>query len=170
MVQIHHDSPAAGHPGRYKTLELLSCYCWWHDMTKSVNKYVDICEICKCTKIFPAQPQGSLQPNETPKRPWQIVISDLIVDLPVLDSFNSILVTSDRFSKQVHLTPCNKTLTAGDAATLYIQDIFKHYGPPKKIITDRVPQFASKYLCSIYEGISVINVQFSKSQSFKHQD
>lgn len=155
LVQIHHDSPAAGHPGRYKTLELLSRNYWWPGMTKFVNEYVDTCEICKCTKIFPAQPQGPLQPNETPEGPWQIVTSDLIVDLPISDGFDSILVTSDRFSKQVHLTPCNKTLTAGDAATLYIRDIFKHHGTPKKIITDRGPQFASKYLRSIYEGIGI---------------
>lgn len=81
--------------------------------------------------------------------------SDLIVDLPISDGFDSILVTSDRFSQQVHLTPCNKTLTAGDAATLYIRDIFKHHGAPKRIITDRGSQFASKYLRSIYEGIGI---------------
>ena len=112
-------------------------------MSKFVNEYVGTCEVCNCTKTFPAQPQGPLKPNETPEGPWQIVTSDLIVGLPLSDGFDSILVTSDRFSKQVHMSPCNETLTAGDAATLYIRDIFKHHGAPKRIITDRGPQFAA---------------------------
>lgn len=41
----HHDSPAARHPGRYKTLELLSRNYWWHGMTKFVTKYVVTYEI-----------------------------------------------------------------------------------------------------------------------------
>ena len=65
IVSAHHDLASAGHPGRWKTYELVSRNYWWPGMTKFVNEYVDTCEICKCTKIFPAQPQGPLQPNES---------------------------------------------------------------------------------------------------------
>ena len=29
IVHNHHDSPVAGHPGRWKTLELVSRNYWW---------------------------------------------------------------------------------------------------------------------------------------------
>lgn len=153
LVKIHHDSPAVGHPGRYKTLEYLSRNYWWPGITKFVHEYVDTCETCLRTKTFAAQPIGPLQPNATPDGPWQIVTSDLIVRLPKSQGFDSILVTSDHFSKQVHFTPCHETLSAEGAATLYIRDIFKLHGAPKQMITDRGPQFASKYLRAIYKGI-----------------
>ena len=34
IVKLHHDTPIAGHPGRWKTLELVSCNYWWPGVTK----------------------------------------------------------------------------------------------------------------------------------------
>ena len=45
LVRRHHDVPAAGHPGRAKTLELLSRNYWWPGMTKFVHEYVDTCDV-----------------------------------------------------------------------------------------------------------------------------
>jgi hypothetical protein len=44
ILEIFHDSPAAGHPGRAKTLELVSRNYWWPQMQKWVNDYVEGCE------------------------------------------------------------------------------------------------------------------------------
>lgn len=155
LVKIHHDSLAAGHPGRWKTLELLSRNYWWPGMSKFMNEYVSTCDSCNRTKTFPAKPQGPLKPNEAPEGPWQIITSDMIVELPKSDGFDSILITADRHTKQVHLTARHTTLDAKGAADLYIWDVFKLHGMPRKIITDRGPQFASKYLQCIYQGIRV---------------
>lgn len=124
-------------------------------MTKFVHEYVDTCDICARTKSFPKKPIGLLQPNDVPQGPWQIITSDFIVGLPKSDGFDALLVTSDRFTKQVHITACHETATADDAATMYIKDIFKHHGTPRQIITDRGPQFASKYLHAIYKKLGI---------------
>lgn len=107
------------------------------------------------TKSFPAKPLGMLQLNEVPQGPWQIITSDLIVGLPRSGSYDALLVTSNRFTKQVYITACHKTATAEDTAALYIRDVFKHYGTPQQLITDRGPQFASKCLHAIYKSLGI---------------
>ncbi|KAF9799377.1 hypothetical protein IEO21_10574 [Rhodonia placenta] len=144
IVKIHHDSPIAGHGGRAKTLELVSRNYWWPGMSKFVNEYVSTCDVCNRTKTFPAKPQGPLKPNEIPERPWQIITTDMIVGLPKSDGFDSILVTADRFTKQVHFSVCHETLMAEGAADLYIRDVFKHHGAPAKVISDRVSRLGVK--------------------------
>lgn len=37
IVRIHHDTPAAGHPGRHKMLELVTRNYWWPSMLQFVN-------------------------------------------------------------------------------------------------------------------------------------
>lgn len=104
LVKRHHNTPATGHPRRWKILELLSRNYYWPGMTKFAHEYVDTCDTCARTKIFPAKPLGPLKPNEVPEGPWQIITSDLIVGLPKSNGYDAILVTSNRFTKQVHIT------------------------------------------------------------------
>ena len=69
IVQMHHDLPSAGHPGRWKTYELVSRNYWWPGMSIFVKKYVTGCDMCQRMKNRPQQPYGPLQPNEVPKGP-----------------------------------------------------------------------------------------------------
>jgi hypothetical protein len=46
IIQRYHDSLAAGHLGRHKTLELVTRNYWWPGITKSVNEYVSSCITC----------------------------------------------------------------------------------------------------------------------------
>ena len=39
-----------GHPGRYKTQELITQNYWWPYIQSDVRKYVDGCEACQRTK------------------------------------------------------------------------------------------------------------------------
>ena len=70
---------------------------------------------------------------------------DLTTNLPLAEGYDSILVVVDQgLSKGVILFPCNKTLTLEDAAKLLLENLYKRFGLPDKIISDRGPQFASK--------------------------
>ena len=70
---------------------------------------------------------------------------DLITDLPPAEGYDLILVMVDQgLSKGVILLPCNKTLTSEDTAKLLLENLYKRFGLPDKIISDRGPQFASK--------------------------
>ena len=63
---------------------------------------------------------------------------DLITDLPPADRHDSILVVVDQgLSKGVILIPCNKTLTSEGTAQLLLENLYKPFGLPDKIISDR---------------------------------
>jgi hypothetical protein len=65
---------------------------------------------------------------------------DFITDLPPIDNYDSILVVVDQgLSKGVILIPCNKTVTAEETATLLLDNLYKRFGLPDKIISDRGP-------------------------------
>ena len=62
---------------------------------------------------------------------------DLITDLPLSNGFDSILVVVDRgLTKGVILLPCNKTITAEQVANLLLENLYKRFGLPDKIISD----------------------------------
>jgi hypothetical protein len=69
---------------------------------------------------------------------------DLITDLPLVEGYNSILVVVDQgLLKGVILCPCAKTITWEGTATLLHDNLFKKFGLPDKIISDRDPRFAA---------------------------
>ena len=56
----------------------------------------------------------------------------------------------DRATKMVHLIPCKKTTTAGEAARLYWQHVVKLHGVPRAIHTDRGAQFIGRWWREIW--------------------
>ena len=155
IVKLHHDSPPAGHPGQAKTLELVSRNYWWPNMGKFIRDYVDTCDTCRRTKPGRGKSHGQLKPNEIPDGPGQVVTCDYIVGLPLVDGHNAIQVMVDRHDKLAHLIPCNEEIDAQGAADIFIREYFRLHGLPRKIISDRGPQFAADLFRGILKGLGV---------------
>lgn len=65
---------------------------------------------------------------------------DLITGLPPANGFNAILVVVDHsLTKGVILTPTNDSMDSDGTALLLHQHLFKRFGLPDKIISDRDP-------------------------------
>ena len=45
----------------------------------------------------------------------------------------------------LHFLPCTKSITSQEVADLVMREVFKHHGLPDDIISDRGPQFISKF-------------------------
>src|SRR6266581_7968739 len=69
VVQQFHDN-ITGHPGEWKTLELIT------------KEYIKGCATCQTTKIRPPV-KVPLKPNEVPDGVWEAITMDFIVGLPV---------------------------------------------------------------------------------------
>ncbi|KAI5115276.1 hypothetical protein M0805_009568 [Coniferiporia weirii] len=68
---------------------------------------------------------------------------DFITDLPLSNHYDSIMVVINHdSSKGIVLIPCTKTLDTLGTAKLYHDNVYKCFGLPKRIISDRGPQFA----------------------------
>ena len=70
---------------------------------------------------------------------------DFITDLPVSKGFDAILTVVDRLTKMAHFVPCTKSITNQEVVDLVMRELFKHHGLPEDIISDRGPQFISKF-------------------------
>jgi transposase InsO family protein len=70
---------------------------------------------------------------------------DLITDLPPIDDCDSILIMVDRGNtKGAILIPMAKTLTQEGAGQLLLDNLYKQFGLPDEMLSDRGPQFAAK--------------------------
>ena len=60
IVSLCHDTKIAGHWGRWKTLELVSCNYWWPQMSRYFGKYVSTWNMCLHTKALHQPPVWKL--------------------------------------------------------------------------------------------------------------
>ena len=146
ILQMLHDHETAGHPGEAKTLVSVERHYWWPGLCMFVRNYVKGCNMCQQYKInwSPSHPSYTPVLASTGTRPFAHCSMDLITDLPLSDSFDSILVMVDRgLTKGVILMPCNKTITAEQVTNLLLEHLYKWFGLPDEFISDRGPQFAA---------------------------
>ena len=146
IVEQHHDTPVAGHPGRFKTLELVSRNYWWPQMSRYINNYTRHCDLCIRSKKVRQEPIGELHPTETPSGPWETVSVDFITELPDSHGYDSTMNVVCTGTKQAHFIKCNSTITAAGTARLYRDHVWKLHGLPLKLLTDRGPQFAAEFM------------------------
>jgi hypothetical protein len=77
VVQSCHDSLTTGHPGKNRTIELVSCYYWWPCMAGFISVYIEGCNKCQCYRKD-IHPKAHVQPQEVPEGPLQIIGIDMI--------------------------------------------------------------------------------------------
>jgi hypothetical protein len=155
VVQSCHDPVIMGHPGQFKTLEMVQRNFWWPGMSSFVKDFVDGCLVCQETKNITHPTRVPLQPTETPERPFQYITIDFIVKLPESEGQDSILMVTDQCTKAIVIILCIEKIDANQTAELLIKQVFCKYGVPKKIISDRGPQFASKVMKAVLESMQV---------------
>lgn len=97
VLEQVHNSPAAGHWGTMKTLDLLTRTFDWPNSRADVLKFCSVCRSCQAVKVDHQSPQGMMMPLPVPDRPWYKIGVDLIVKLPISDGFDSIMVVVDHF-------------------------------------------------------------------------
>ena len=145
-----HDAPYSGHTGYDKTLAAVRRQYWWPGMTSFVADYVRTCNSCQLHKASNRKPPGLLMPLPTPAAPWDSVSMDFIPALPLTKSgHDCILVFVDRLTKMVHLVPTNTTVTAEQTAKLYRDHVWKHHGTQLTMVSDRGPQFNSRFMTEL---------------------
>ena len=168
VVTSFHDSILARHPGFFKTLHLIKEHYWWPGLTVFLKKYFDGCATCQQMKPNTHPTVTPLMPIKShTQRPFQQITMDFITDLPLSDGFDSIFVVVDQgLSKGVILIPCNKTVTALQTTNLLIKEVFKRFGLPDKIISDRGPQFAA---AAFQEVMKALKIKHSMSTAFHPQ-
>lgn len=71
---------------------------------------------------------------------------DLVTQLPHSFSHDALVVIVDQLSKMIHLAPTNKELTSEGLMHIYQNHVWKDFGLPDHIISDRGTQFTSNFM------------------------
>ncbi|SOV05166.1 uncharacterized protein UDID_17854 [Ustilago sp. UG-2017a] len=149
IVQDCHNSPAAGHPGRRKTLSLVRRSFFWLGMSKFVHSFVDSCETCRRIKAVRHKPYGHLKSLLVPPHPWSSISMDLIEQLPPSSDFTAILIAVDRLTKMAIFVPTTNELDAPKLAKLFLCHVYSKHGLPTSIVSDRGSEFTSHFWHSL---------------------
>ncbi|KAE8898014.1 hypothetical protein PF003_g18050 [Phytophthora fragariae] len=140
-----HDTPLSGHLGREKTYTSVARNFWWPHMYKWVRKYVQTCETCQRVKPAPSA-SAPLMSLPVPADCWRSVSMDFIFELPAdARGHTGILVFVCRLSKMVRLAAVRKSVTAPQAAQLFVDNVFRNHGLPEAFVSDRDPRFVSHF-------------------------
>ncbi|KAL0181246.1 hypothetical protein M9458_023652, partial [Cirrhinus mrigala] len=154
-----HSVPSSGHPGIEATLHLLKNRFWWPTMRLDTINFIKACATCNTAKVPRRLPAGLLQPLPVPQRPWSHVAVDFVTDLPPSNGYTTILSVVDRFSKACRFIPLPKLPSAMETAEALCNWVFRLYGLPEDIVSDRGPQFTSRLWATFFCQLGVNNRQ-----------
>ncbi|MBW0560090.1 hypothetical protein O181_099805 [Austropuccinia psidii MF-1] len=155
ILQKRHDSPLSGHPGQDKTLKLVKQDFHWSDMTQFIKDYVSSCQQCSRNKNIHHNKFGILKPLQIPNGPWICLSMYFINQLPLSNSFDSILVIVDRFSKRAVFIAKMSSITSLELAHLFIKNIFSRHCLPSSIVSDRGSLFVSSFWTNLCQQLKI---------------
>ena len=139
-----HDHHTAGHPGRDETIRRTKTKYKWPNMNEWIANYVKGCAICQQNKIQTHRTKTPLFRISVPTdaQPFQQIAMDLITGLPPSNGQNAILTIVDHgCSRGAIFLPCKETITGPEIAKLYQEHVYRWFGIPTKMISDRDPRF-----------------------------
>ncbi|KAK5988598.1 Transposon Tf2-11 polyprotein [Cladobotryum mycophilum] len=150
ILMLIHDDPAAGHQGVTRTLKRARLWYTWPGMREDIVEHIRFCHECQTNKGRQHLPYGELAALPIPNEPFEEISMDFITGLPsVVDIHgrkrDAILVIVDRLTKYCVFVATSKSLTAEGLANILLDKIFRDYGIPEGIVTDRGSLFTSGY-------------------------
>ena len=169
IMNLYHDHPLAGHPGRDETIRKVQEWYSWPHMTQWITEYIKGCAICQQNKILTHKTRIPLFriPTTSNAKPFQRVVMDLITGLPKRGDKDAILTIVDQgCSRAAIFLPCNTNVTSPQIAQLYLDHIYKWFGLPEKIISDRDPRFTLHFGAALTKKL---NIQQNLSTAFHPQ-
>ncbi|XP_050915888.1 uncharacterized protein LOC127130982 [Lathyrus oleraceus] len=125
MADLHefHSSSTGDHSGFLRTYRRLAGNLYWVGMRKSVQTFVQSCDVCQRQKYSASSPMGLLQP------------------LPIPESLGGHLNGFHNWSSEITGHP----YTARKVAEIFTKEVVRLHGVPQSIVSDRDPLFVSLF-------------------------
>jgi hypothetical protein len=123
-------------------------------MKIEIARYVARCDTCRCVKAIHMKTAGPLQSLPIPTWKWEDISMDFIMGLPrTAKGYDSIWVIIDRLTKIAHFLPVKTYYPVLTYAQMYIARILSLHDVPKIIVSDRGPQFVSKFSEELHKSL-----------------
>ncbi|KAK3536848.1 hypothetical protein QTP86_027036 [Hemibagrus guttatus] len=144
VMQWVHEGPSSGHPGIRRSTQLVRHQFWWPSLALNVEGHVQACPTCAQARTSCQLPEGLLEPLPIPRHPWSHLSVDFLTDLPDSGGYTAVLVVVDRFFKGCKLIPLKGLPSAMQTAEALFVHVFRNFGLPEDIVSDRGSQFTSR--------------------------
>ena len=135
-------------------------------MSRYISQYVSTCDLCLWTKPWRHSPVGELQPLSVPDARWDILSVDFVVELLESSGHDAIMTVVDSVSRRVYFVPTYTTVTAEEAARLFLHHVWKLHGLPKRVVSDHGPQFIASFTKELYR---LLGIRLSSSTAWYPQ-
>jgi len=128
-------------------------------MSRYIEQYVSTCDLCLRTKLIRQALVGKLHSLQIPDSQWDMLSVDFVVELPLSSRHDAVMTVVDSVSKRVYFIPTHMTVTVEGAAWLFLHQVWKLYGLPKYVVSDRGPQFVARFTRKLYRllGIKLVS-------------
>ena len=99
LIKEVHEQVSTAHPGRNKTIQLLTTRYYWRGLSTDVGQYIQNCHACRRANAPRDRKPGFLHPLPILERPWQHIAMDFISLPKDIYSYDIAFVVIDRLSK-----------------------------------------------------------------------
>jgi len=89
-----------------------------------------------------------------------------VVELPESSGHDAIMTVVDSISRRVYFVPTYTTVTAEEAARLFLHHVWKLHGLPKHVVSDHGPQFIALFTKELYR---LLGIRLSSSTAWYPQ-
>jgi Integrase zinc binding domain len=123
-----------------------------------VKRYIAYCPKCQVNKILWHKSHEVTQSIKSKATSLHILTLDFILTLSFFkkfahedETFDSIMTTTNKFTKRVRLVSEKATYTVSDWTQVYWQHIYPDWGFSQALISDRDPKFLSEFWKQLFE-------------------
>src|SRR5487761_1453758 len=158
IMNIWHEGPTGGHPGRDETTRRIEEHYYWPGARVWIADYIKGCASCQQNKNLTTRQKTPLYriPVEANPAPITHIAIDLITGLPKSGGYDAILTIVDHgCSRAAIFLPCTTNITGAQIARLYFDNVYRWFGLPTRIISDRDPRFTSHFGKALTKSLGI---------------
>ncbi len=144
LIREMHDQSSVDHSDILKTVKVIKRNYYWSFMRKTIDRYIQNCYICQCSKTSRDKSNNLLQSLLISEQRWQDIAMNFIIDLFDLSEYNAILTIICRLSKERHYISCiidDEDITVEKTAEMLIQWVYWTHDRSNFIVSDWDLQF-----------------------------
>jgi hypothetical protein len=161
ILKYMNNVPYARHPSYHNTIKFVKSQHYWPGMKIEVVDFIAKCLEFQKVKAKQRHPVGLRQPLPIPMWKWEVVTMDFITKLPkTTKQHDSIMVVVDKLTKGAHFIPVKLTHKETNIVDIYMREIARLHGIPKKIVSNKDSKFTSKFWKGLFNGFAT-NLKFS---------
>ena len=137
LNKVHNDY---GHVADKTMMDIIRVRQWWPDMRRDIKHFVRYCSACQLAAKPREVSRDVMHPSHTwhdKSQPFERWGLDLIGTLPKTDKGNRWIVTAIDYSTRWPVAVAIPEATSEALADFVVHHIYKNYGAPAEIITDR---------------------------------